>query len=101
MKYYSEVTKKLYDSEDAVKTAEENLKKIEAIKEAEEKKKKAERAARAKEVEDAFKAATEARDKANKLLSAFTKDYGYFHMSYTNNDKAPKTSLVDLLFDFI
>ena len=101
MKYYSEITKKLYDTEEEIKKAEENLKKMEAIKEAQEKKKKAERATRAKEVEDAFKAATEAKNKANKLLSDFAKDYGYFHMSYTNNDKTPITNFADLLFDFI
>ena len=100
MKYYSEVTSKLYNTEEQLAIAEKNVKKMQEIKEKAEKEKKEARAARAKEVEEAFKAAKEAQVKANKLLSAFTKDYGYFHMSYSKNDKANEEdyNLFDILF---
>lgn len=67
MKYYSELTKKIYDSENELLEAEK------ALTESKDK-----RAARAKEVEEALKVAREAQKKANDLLSAFVKDYGSF-----------------------
>ena len=57
-------------------------------------KSKADRAQRAKEVTEAIKAANEATEKANKLLSAFVKDYGSFKTTLTDKD-------VDQLTDFI
>lgn len=107
MKYYSELTKQLYDREEDLCKAETAIKLAQAKKEAEEKAKKNERAKRAKEVEDALKAATEAQTKATKLLKDFTKDYGHFHMSYTNNPTTSKEGEVntsdffDLLFNFL
>ena len=86
MKYYSELTNTLYDSEQALTEAETELKKIEERKRAEEKLKKETRAKRAKEVEEALKVANEAQTKAITLLKAFIKDYGYFHASYTTDD---------------
>lgn len=86
MKYYSDVTKQLYDSEKELVAAETKVEEVKAKKVAEEKAKKEARATRAKEVENAIKAADEAQAKANKLLSDFTKDYGYFHMSYSTED---------------
>lgn len=83
MKFYSEKTEQLYDSEAELKQAESQL---EELQKKEEEKKQA-RAARAKEVEDAFKAVNEAQKKANELLVAFTKDYGSFHMTY--KDEVP------------
>lgn len=68
MKYYSEKTKKLYDSAEEVEKAEL------AIVD----KKKA-REARAKEVEDALSEVAAASDKASDLLSKFCEDYGAFH----------------------
>jgi sRNA-binding protein len=120
MKYYSEITKQLYDKEEDLVKAETTLKLIQAKKEAEakaalakkeaeEKAKKAERAKRAKEVEEALKAATEASAKATNLLKKFSQDYGYFHMSYTtdptkeetNNKVNGNTDFFDLLFNFL
>ena len=82
MKFYSEVTKKLYDSEKDLISAEAEVKAAEAKRIEAEKIKKAARANRAKEVETALKEANEAQAKALKLLKDFTNDYGYFHMSY-------------------
>lgn len=75
MKYYSEVTKKVYDTPEALNEAEEVV-----VKEYKEKEKKlTERAERAKEVENAFMEAQAARKKADDLLSEFCRDYGSFH----------------------
>ena len=112
MKFYSEVTNKLYNSEKDLAKAEAEVKKAEAEKVAQEKAKKAERATRAKEVEKALKEANEAQAKAIQLLKDFTKDYGYFHTSYTIDDatkevdKVKKTSanmddFFDVLFSFL
>ena len=96
MKYYSEVTKNLYETEKDLLLAETKVKeaqKLEAEKrEAAEKAKKAERAARAKEVEKAMKELTDAQANAIKLLKQFTKDYGYFHMSLSPNTETNKVS---------
>lgn len=76
MKFYSEVTKKLYDTPELVKEAED------AAKAAEERasKLKETRAARAKEVTDAY-------EHFMSLKEAFLKDYGSFHMTYHRNSK--------------
>lgn len=85
MKYYSEVTKKVYDTPELLEEAEKVV--LEANKEKE--RKLAERAERAKAVENAFAEAQEARKKADDLLSEFCKDYGSFHTTI----KEPTSSL--------
>ena len=67
MKYYSEITKKVYDTEDALVAAE---KEVSTAKE--------QRSLRAKEVEDALLKAREAQKEATDLLNKFVKDYGSF-----------------------
>lgn len=77
MKFYSEETKKFYDSAEA---CQEDEVKVKAEKEAAAVRAaqlKEERASRAKEVEDALA-------HANELLNNFVKDYGSFH--YTIKD---------------
>lgn len=82
MKFYSELTKKLYDTPELVKEAEKK------VKEAEEKaaKLKEMRATRAKEVTDAY-------DRFIALREAFLKDYSSFHMTYYNNDDKEETPM--------
>ena len=75
MKYYSEITKNLYDSKEELVKAE-----------AEVVKSKADRAERAKEVNEALKAATAAQKKANELLAKFVKDYGSFKTTLKDED---------------
>ena len=75
MKYYSEKTKKLYDSEEELNKAEVAL----SEKELETKKLRDERAKRAKEVDDAY-------NKYVELLKAFVKDYHYYHRSLKDKD---------------
>lgn len=94
MKFYSEVTKKLYDTEADLNDAESQIKKAECEKKARETKLKNERAARAKVVDAAFedyrKAKETAKKKysdANALLDAFVKDYGTYHVSISEKNK--------------
>lgn len=75
MKYYSELTKKVYDTPELLEEAEKVV--LEANKAKE--KKLAERAERAKAVETAIEAANKAKKEADKALSDFCKEYGSFH----------------------
>lgn len=88
MKYYSEITKELYDSKEDLTKAE-----VEATKA------KADRSNRAKEVTEALKAANEATKKANDLLAAFVKDYGSFKTTIKDEDGAPGLTSFWNLFD--
>lgn len=83
LKYYSDLTQKVYDTEEELTKAE-----------AEVTNKKNAREARAKEVEEAFEAAHEANAHARELLEAFCKDYGRYHKTFT------KASDLDPFFDF-
>lgn len=99
MKYYSEKTKRLYDTEDAAKEAEDKLVAEEAEKKAAIEKRNAERATRAKEVEDAYKAEVEAHANYIKLRNQFVNDYGSFHMSYTTQSPEVEIQSPFTLFD--
>lgn len=97
MKYYSELTKKIYDCESDLIADEESLVKAKEEKEAKAKQLKEERANRAKAVEEAYKIAHEKYAEANKLMDEFLKDYGSFHT--TVKDVQPTfTSLFDYFF---
>ncbi len=84
MKFYSEITKNLYDSEKELVQAE-----------AEATKAKNARAEKAKEVTELLKAANEASKKANQALSDFVKEYGSFKTTIKDVDVTPH-SLFDL-----
>ena len=100
MKYYSDITKKLYNTEKEALAAEVEVKK-KADAEAQEAA-KAKRATKAKEVEAALKVANEAQQKAIQLLKDFIKDYGYFHTSYTSsNEKNENVDFWDILHSFL
>lgn len=73
MKYYSEKTQKIYNSEKELLAAEEKLNKQELEAEA----KRKERSKRAKEVEDAY-------NKYQELLKKFINDYGSYHTTISN-----------------
>ena len=107
MKYFSEKLNKVFDD---VKSLEEEEKLLE-----EKNKQKAELAeikkTRAQEVEDAFKKTLEARKEAKELIkkadeeyenlkSKFIKDYGYFHMSFSNVDDKQLITVNDIIEDF-
>ena len=88
MKYFSEITGALYDTQEALDKDEAKIKAAEKAKADAQAKKKAERASRAKEVDKALKAADEATEKARKLLDAFLEDYGSYHTS-VHEDSGP------------
>ena len=104
MKYYSEVTKQMYDTEAALKKDEAKVSAEQ--KKAEEKRQKeaAERKRRADEVNAAQKAFIEARDKYFKLYNEFINDYHGFHFTSTELKKIPEQkdnkSVIESLFNF-
>ena len=90
MKYYSELTKKFYDTEDDCKAAENT-----------ELKKNSERKVDAEAVEKAYEAYKTAGDEYHKVLTDFCKKHGPYHKTYTlNNVKdglADWIRMIDLL----
>lgn len=90
MKFYSELTKKLYDTQEDLQKAEIALTKS-----------KADRAERAKEVEKALKEANEASKKANKLLQEFVKDYGSFKTTIKDENVDANSIFWDVFDKFI
>lgn len=85
VEYVSDLLGKRFESEEALKKAEDAYQKQLADRE----KLKQGREAKAKEVTEAFK-------KANKLLDEFLKEYGSFHTSVHADN-----SLIDLFFKSI
>ena len=92
MKYYSDVTKKLYETaeelnkaETAVVKAEQERKAALEKKQAEQAKLKEQRAARAQEVTEAIRVRDEAQKKVNELVNNFVKDYGSYHYTWSSD----------------
>ena len=88
MKYYSEITKKTYDTEKECLKAEEEV----TIK-------SAKRKAAADRVEDKYKAMKEAEKMYFDELDKFCKEYGTYHRTITNKDldDAGSNEIKDLL----
>ena len=84
MKYFSDVTNKVYETVEQLNEAENTALAERKQKELDAQKKKEAREARAKEVDAAIKAAVEAQKIATDKLNAFCKDYGVFHTSVEN-----------------
>lgn len=82
MKYYSDKTKKLYETVEDLNKAEKAYDEAHAleIKKAEMKK------ARAEEIKNARKAIIEAQNKYNELVNKFIKEYGSYHETYRDGD---------------
>ena len=99
MKYYSEILKKTFDTEEECVKAEENQELL-----------KAQRKERADEIMDAIKdyddyvaesnkIAREKADKIKELRNKFIEDYGSFNMTYKTTvpiERAP-TSIFDII----
>lgn len=107
MKFYSELTKKVYDSPEEVDAAEAKLKEEQeaAKKAAEEAKAKrealaAEKESRAKEIENAYKDIIAAQKKYYELKNKFIKDYGHFWMNYRDEDGNTFIEVFKDLFNF-
>lgn len=101
MKFYSELTNKVYDTEKSCMKAEQEYKQaLEAKKREEEAKKLAEqkkqenRAAAAKNVEAKREAMTKAQREYREELEKFCKEYGSYHFTTNSFDGIPH------LFDF-
>ena len=86
MKYYSDVTNKVYETVDALNMEEKKVLDAKRVQELTEQKKREQREAKAKEVEAAINAAVAAQKAATEKLEAFCKEYGVFHTSVENAD---------------
>lgn len=101
MKFYSELTNKVYDTEKACMKAEQEYKQAleakkreEEMKKLTEKKKQEERAEDAKRVEAKIQAYVQAQSECRKELESFCKKHGSYHYSTNSFDGIPH------LFDF-
>ena len=86
MKIYSEKTRKEYPSVEDCLKAEKAFDEKKSKEEAEKAKLAETRKIRAKEVEDAYADIKAAQKKYMELRNAFVKDYGSFHMTFSNSD---------------
>lgn len=100
MKFYGDLTKKLYNTMEDCEKAEKKFKA--KLDEAEAKKKELAdaKAARAKEVTEAYKRVREAQKEYEKLRGAFIQDYGFFHLTYTDKDERTPFSIFEDFFTF-
>ena len=100
LKYYSDRTKQLYDTQEACEQAEKNaieaenrekIRKERALAEEKERKEKltSERKARAAEVDAARKEMVQAQNKYREVLKNFINTYGTYHYSTSNFDDLP------------
>ena len=83
---FSEKLNKYYEVDDEATLVADEKAYDDRMVEADRKKKA--RAERAKEVENAYKAAIDARNKADELANAFIKDYGSFHLTVNTPRKS-------------
>lgn len=90
MKYYSEVTRKMYDTVKDLEKAEKEIRD-----------KNVERKTAAAAVEKAYNELVEARERYSKVLNDFCSEYGAYHQSIKSTDFDPSlrslSSLLDLL----
>jgi hypothetical protein len=105
MKYYSELTQKVYNTEAECKKAEqafnfelEQKARAEEQKKIAEKKKQEERAADAKKVEALREEMVKAQTNYRKAVEAFVEKHGSYHFSTNSSEKIPY--LFGSLLDF-
>ena len=96
MKYYSDKTKKIYDTVAQLQSAEVEYDKAHEAEIAKQK----ERKARAAEVSEARKEFANAQKKYNDLLNKFVKDYGSYHETYTDKDVDSIENVILKIFGF-
>lgn len=90
MKYYSEVTKKMYDSVRDLEKAEKEIKD-----------KNDERKTAAAAVEKAYNELVEARERYSKVLSDFCSKYGAYHQSIKSTDSDSSWKNLGTLLDLL
>lgn len=98
MKYYSELTKKIYDDAEACAQAEKEHIAAEDAARKKAETERAEKKALAKEIEDLLKQHDELGKQISERIVTFNEKYGPFH--YTIRDSRDHVSLFDLL-DFL
>ena len=81
MKYYSDVTKQLYETPEALTKAEQSVKEAEEQKRVEQEKLTNARKAHAAQVDAARKKMVEAQQEYRNVLEDFCKKYGTYHTS--------------------
>ena len=86
MRYYSDETRKFYETEEDCKKAEETLALERKKQEEVALQKSAARKEAAKKVEDAYKDLLNAKKIYNEELNAFCKEYGSFHMTLNKDN---------------
>ena len=107
MKYYSEKLNKVFDTTEALESAEKDYQ----AKEAEKAKLTEVKKQRADEIKLAYKKTMDAREQARKIIKEaddnyyklrdkFVEDYGSYHMSYYNDGKNERITLDDVLDSF-
>lgn len=98
MKYYSDLTKKFYETSNECVEAEEVFLEAQAREKEEKERKASERKDRAEKVEKARKKMVKAQQEYRDELNAFCRDYGHYHYSSTSADDIPTlfTSLFDI-----
>lgn len=94
MRYYSDVTKKFYNTENECLKEEQKLKAEQERKQKAEAKKQEERAKDAKAVEQAREAMIEAQNAYRKAMETFVNKYGSYHFTTRSVNEIPH------LFDF-
>lgn len=96
MRYYSDVTKQIYESEKELNQAE--FKAAQAKEEAKKAKEKesAERKKAAAEVQEAYAKARVANAHASKVLADFCDKYGSYHFSVDGSEDSELSDLVSL-----
>ena len=90
MKYYSEVTKKMYDTVKDLEKAEKEIKD-----------KNDERKTAAAAVEKAYNELVEARERYSKVLNDFCSKYGAYHQSIKSTDSEPSLRSLSYLLDLL
>lgn len=85
MKYYSDITNKVYDTEELLIKDEKAKLDEKKAKEEAENKKSVLRAAKAKEVSEAHDKMVAARKEYTEKLTEFCEQFGYYHTSYNKN----------------
>ena len=97
MKYYSEITKKVYDTPVDLNKAEKAVREAEAKEKAKKEQLANERKNRANEIEVARKALHEAQKNYRDKLEAFCRDYGTFHYSVDTKEIPTLFDIFNLL----
>lgn len=98
MKYFSDITKRFYETEQDCIDAEVEVQKAQEAAQIERQKKIETRKQRADEVETARNNYLEARKAYNEVLMQFCRDYGAYHCSIKNNQKENISDYFDALF---